>query len=44
MDFPTEIEVPEIGPKQGVDLLIKPVFSNRISKSRRTRRSRARWP
>jgi DNA-binding beta-propeller fold protein YncE/tetratricopeptide (TPR) repeat protein len=30
MDFPTEIEVPEIGPRQETDLLIKPVFNNRI--------------
>jgi tetratricopeptide (TPR) repeat protein len=30
MDFPTEIAVPEIGPKQEMDLLIKPVFNNRI--------------
>jgi len=30
MDFPTEIEVPEIGPKQEADLLVKPVFNNRI--------------
>ncbi|MHB8845059.1 MAG: 6-bladed beta-propeller [Nitrospirota bacterium] len=30
MDFPTEIEVPEIGPKQEMDLLVKPVFNNRI--------------
>jgi DNA-binding beta-propeller fold protein YncE/tetratricopeptide (TPR) repeat protein len=30
MDFPTEIEVPEIGPKQEANLLIKPVFNNRI--------------
>jgi DNA-binding beta-propeller fold protein YncE/tetratricopeptide (TPR) repeat protein len=30
MDFPTEVEVPEIGPRQEIDLLLKPVFSNRI--------------
>jgi len=30
MDFPTEITVPEIGPKQEIDLLVKPVFNNRI--------------
>jgi DNA-binding beta-propeller fold protein YncE/tetratricopeptide (TPR) repeat protein len=30
MDFPTEIAVLEIGPKQEADLLIKPVFNNRI--------------
>ena len=30
MDYPTEVAVPEIGPKQEADLLIKPVFSNRI--------------
>jgi DNA-binding beta-propeller fold protein YncE len=30
MDFPTEIAVPEIGPKQELDLLVKPVFNNRI--------------
>jgi DNA-binding beta-propeller fold protein YncE len=30
MDFPTELLVPETGPKQETDLLIKPVFSNRI--------------
>lgn len=30
MDFPTEIAVPEIGPKQEMDLLVKPVFNNRI--------------
>ena len=30
MDFPTEIAVLEVGPKQEADLLIKPVFNNRI--------------
>jgi tetratricopeptide (TPR) repeat protein/DNA-binding beta-propeller fold protein YncE len=30
MDFPTEIAVPEIGPKQEMDLMVKPVFNNRI--------------
>jgi DNA-binding beta-propeller fold protein YncE/tetratricopeptide (TPR) repeat protein len=30
MDFPTELAVPEIGPKQEMDLLVKPVFNNRI--------------
>ena len=30
MDFPTEIAVPEIAPKQAMDLLVKPVFNNRI--------------
>jgi len=30
MDFPTEISVPELGPKQELDLLVKPVFNNRI--------------
>ena len=30
MDFPTEIAVPEIGPKQELDLQVKPVFNNRI--------------
>lgn len=30
MDFPTDVAVPEIGPRQEVDLLLKPVFNNRI--------------
>lgn len=30
MDFPTEVEVPEIGAHEEADLLLKPVFSNRI--------------
>lgn len=30
MDFPTEIAVPAIGPKQELDLPVKPVFNNRI--------------
>ena len=30
MDFPTEVLVPEIGPKQEVELAIKPVFNNKI--------------
>lgn len=30
MDFPTEVQVPELGPRQQADLLLKPVFNNRI--------------
>lgn len=30
MDFPTEIEVTDIAPKQSVELQLKPVFSNKI--------------
>jgi tetratricopeptide (TPR) repeat protein len=30
MDFPTENEIPKLAPKQSVELLIKPVFSNAI--------------
>lgn len=30
MDFPTEIEVPEIAPHQETELALKPVFNNRI--------------
>ena len=30
MDYPTEIEIASLGPKESVDLLIKPVFSNAI--------------
>jgi len=30
MDFPTEIAVPEIGPKLETDLPVRPVFNNRI--------------
>jgi DNA-binding beta-propeller fold protein YncE len=30
MDFPTEVAVPEIAPKQQVEVAIKPVFNNRI--------------
>jgi hypothetical protein len=30
MDYPTEIEIAEIAPKQSVDLQLKPVFSNKI--------------
>ena len=30
MDFPTEIEMTDIAPKQSVELQLKPVFSNKI--------------
>jgi tetratricopeptide (TPR) repeat protein len=30
MDFPTEVEVPEIAPQQEAVLMLKPVFNNRI--------------
>jgi DNA-binding beta-propeller fold protein YncE/tetratricopeptide (TPR) repeat protein len=30
MDFPTEIEIASLGPKQNVELEVKPVFSNTI--------------